>query len=172
MSPIGKSAMGGERVEERRSREIDNHIIFRILVYLLTSVLICVLSDHIGVNGCGTPGSLGDTSKDQTIDVGFPFTINCTLHVKNIDSLISRGLRTFPPSSQDLYFSTKGERIPQSKIRIIDNVTIGYNVEESSFNDTGRYACYIDKDDHQNDSKPTFVCMTYVKIASEYHISE
>ncbi|XP_074595719.1 cytokine receptor domeless [Brevipalpus obovatus] len=169
MSPIGKSAMGVKR-EERRFREIDNHIIFRILVYLLTSVLICVLSDHIGVNGCGIPGSFGDTSKDQTIDVGFPFTINCTLHVKNIDSLKSRGLVS--ASSQHIYFSVKGERIPQSKIRIIDNVTIEYKVEESSFNDTGRYACYIDKDYH-NDSKPTFVCMTYVKVASApYDIPE
>ncbi|XP_025016180.1 uncharacterized protein LOC107360295 isoform X4 [Tetranychus urticae] len=127
-----------------------------------TAILLIVLINY-GINpalGCdGLFSNIGTTSNDMTIQEGDPFEINCTLS----SSRITLSGKQVEANSKMLLMKKNGTRIPNVKIRIIDDLTAQFKVRRTSMKDNGFYSCYFDPG--VSDLKAALVCGTEVKIA-------
>lgn len=127
-----------------------------------TAILLIVLINY-GINpalGCdGLFSSIGTTSNDMTIQEGDPLEINCTLS----SSRITLSGKQVDANSKMLLMKKNGTRIPNSKIRIIDDLTAQFKVRRTSMKDNGFYSCYFDPG--VSDLKTALVCGTEARIA-------
>lgn len=99
-----------------------------------------------------------DITQDLNLEVNNTLTIRCSL----FGSSIIYENKTYDVSSERLRLKFKTNYLD---VKIINDLTVEYSVENAQENDTGSYSCYVSP---PKINKNILVCVTYIAVGCKY----